>query len=105
MWSYILYCDTFAVSKNRSCEKVCCGISFFKGKSYFTDFFTWPGLYFYLTVGFFQTQLTTEAVLFESTMEPSANSYLITISPAVVIRNFLPMIITCKLEVTFNHIT
>jgi len=47
---------------------------------------------------YFVTKVSTETILFESTMEASAKSYVIELNPTVVFRNLLPMAVSCKME-------
>ena len=46
-----------------------------------------------------QAKVSVENVYHESTMEATVKTYMITLSPPVVFRNWLPMDISCKLMV------
>jgi len=43
--------------------------------------------------------MAVEAVLFESTTETSAKCYTLSLSPAVVFRNLLPLTVVCQCKV------
>jgi len=43
--------------------------------------------------------MTMEAMLFESTSETSASCYMLSLSPAVVFRNLLPLTVVCQCKV------